>query len=59
MSRIGQRNNRLKYADYRPSKVVMMAERLIVKYLGKWYETQQPNRLQRIKINNHFKKIML
>ena len=59
MSRTGQRKNRLKYADYRPSKVVMMAKRLSEKSLGKWYETRQPNRLLRIKINNHFKKIML
>jgi hypothetical protein len=59
MSRIGQRTNRLKYADYRPCKVILAAKRLYEKRLGKWYETRQPNRTQRIKINNHFKKIML
>jgi hypothetical protein len=59
MCRIGQRNNRLKYADYRPNKGILAAKRLIVKRLGKWYKTRQPNRKQRIKINNHFKKIML
>lgn len=59
MSRTGQRNNRLKYADFRAIKAILAAKRLSIKYLGKWYETQQPNRLQRIKINNHFKKIML
>lgn len=59
MSRTGQRMNRLKYADFRPCKVILAAKRLSEKRLGKWYETRQPNRLQRTIINNHFKKVML
>ena len=52
--RTKQRNNRLKYADFRPIKVAMMCKRITEKKLGKWYRTRQPNSKIRLKMMKRY-----
>ena len=57
--RTWQRKNRLKHADFRPGKTVMMCKRLKVEKLLKHYESLNIHRKKGQKIHNFYLKQLL